>query len=280
MKISCLGPQGTFSEEAALKFYPPTQDFEFFSSNDLVIIALANQRVEKAFVPIENSIEGWVNQSIDTLLGHSQLFIDGEFTYPISQQLLATKRIPLSDIRVILSHSQALAQCREFIQSLPAQITVEEFASTTKAIESLKSNRWPIESTAAIGSARAATIYSMAILAANIQNNNENVTRFISISRRDSTLPTGNDKTSIVFSCDRDEPGSLVNVLMVFKETGINMLKVESRPTKRFLGEYLFLVDFGGHRDDPMIKQTIQKIRERTDFLRILGSYPKSLTAQ
>lgn len=274
MRYGCLGPQGTFSEEASLEYYRGEGEIVFFPSNSLVVEAVATLQVPEGFVAYENSAEGSINETINGILKYSTLRIKGEYIFPVNHQLLALREILPTGIKTLISHPQAIAQCREFIHHYLAQgVDIEEVTSTSKAIERLKSHS-DIDTTAAIGSLRAAKLHHLHVLRKNIQDSDGNVTRFIVIALADNPKPTGKDKTSIIFTCEQDTPGSLVRVLKVLGDLGINMSKIESRPTRKSLGEYHFFVDFGGHRENPIIAKVLEEIAAQTLALRVLGSYP------
>ncbi|MEI6040099.1 MAG: prephenate dehydratase [Candidatus Berkelbacteria bacterium] len=275
MKIGCLGPAGTFSEEAAIKYYKTEKNLIFFSSNESVIEALHLQDVDQAFVAIENSIEGPVNVVVDTIQKYPELHITGEYVLPICQEIMAFQYIVLKNIKTIVSHPQALAQCRNFIKNELPNAVIEEATSTTKAIEMIKNQKFDVLTTAAIGSPRAKTVYGLKTLWPCANDSKDNSTRFIAVNRTAKLRRTGDDRTSISFTCDKDEPGSLSRVLEVFSVLDINMLKIESRPIKKNLGDYLFLIDLNGHCNNAKIKLALETIKKRTVDLRILGSYPK-----
>jgi len=281
MRYAFLGPSGTFSEDAAIRYYLTENEGSYYLSNSLVIEALNNDKVDEAFVAIENSLEGSVSETIDSLIGHPELKIKGEFILVIKHQLIAKQNIPLDQIKIILSHPQAIAQCRQYINDhLSPNIIIETEASTTKALERILNHSVDPLSSAVIGSSRAAEYYKMTILDQNIQDSENNNTRFVAVAKNDGLLPTGSDKTSIIFTCERDEPGSLVNVLQVFKKFRINMSKIESRPSKKMLGDYIFLVDFKGHHLEDSIHKALEMVRNKTTSLRILGSYPRANFAE
>lgn len=219
-------------------------------------------------VPIENSIEGPVGQTLDSLAHKFDLKIYGEIVIPINHNLLVNPGVKLDEITEVYSHSQALGQCREFLNKYNLQ---PHYAiSTARAAKSIigKNNL------AAIGNAKAAELYDLEIAASAIQDVDNNETRFVVVSKEDHEV-TGNDKTSIIFSIFEDHPGQLYKILGIFNRDKINLTKIESRPSKRGLGKYIFFVDFYGHRKDKVIGKILEELRLNTSFLKVLGSYPE-----
>ena len=219
-------------------------------------------------VPIENSIEGGVGLTLDSLAHKFDLKIYGEIIIPISQNLIVNKGYRMEDINDVYSHQQAISQCRQFI--LDNKIQPHYAVSTANAVKSIVGDK----SKAAIGNKKACEIYGLEILKADIQDTDNNETRFVVISTEEHEK-TGRDKTSIIFSIYEDRPGGLYNILGIFQKNRINLTKIESRPSKKGLGKYLFFVDFNGHKDDTQIQNIISEIEENTYFLKVLGSYPE-----
>jgi prephenate dehydratase len=270
-KIGFLGPEGTFTQEA-LEKYAGNSDYKkiaFNTTEELLTAATAGD-IDEAVVPIENSIEGSVNRTLDMLSSEVDLKIRAEEVIPITQNLLAKKGTAMSDIKYLFSHPQAIGQCNHFIsKKLPGVDISYSYSTSSAAIEaSSKSN------CAAIASASAAKAYSLDIIAAGIQDNDSNVTRFVVLSKEDSPC-TGKDKTSIVFSTE-DKPGSLYRILDIFNLWDINMTRIESRPAKLKLGRYIFFVDIEGHRCDENINNALMMVKRKTSFYKFLGSYPRS----
>ena len=263
--ISFLGPKGTFSHEAAT-----------FLGNDLVpyctipavMDSVVNDQCVKGIVPIENSIEGPVGITLDSLAHKYDLSIVEEIIIPINQNLIVNPGCKLEDIDDVYSHSQAIAQYQEFISK--NNIQPHYSVSTASAAKSIIGDN----SKAAIGNSKSAELYGLEILEANIQDVDNNATRFVVLSKQD-TNPTGNDKTSIIFSIYEDRPGSLYRILGIFEKNNINMTKIESRPSKQGLGKYLFFIDFYGHCKDESIMQILDEIEDNTYFFKVLGSYPE-----
>jgi prephenate dehydratase len=230
--------------------------------------SVADGESEYGIVPIENSIEGPVGITLDSLAHKFDLKIYNEIIIPINQNLIVNPGATMSDIEDVYSHSQAIAQCQEFIQK--NKIQPHYAVSTANAAKNIVGDK----TKAAIGNSKAAELYNLEILKANIQDTDNNETKFVVLSKEDHE-PTGADKTSIIFSIYEDKPGGLYNILGIFQKNDINLTKIESRPSKKGLGKYLFFVDFEGHRNDVIIKNIIKEIDKNTYFLKILGSYPE-----
>ncbi len=265
MIIGYFGPKGTFTEEAALKI---EGEHRAFGSINEVFQAVESGKVDCGVVPIENSIEGSVCITLDLLTHDYDLKIKGEIILPISHNLLINPDAEMGDIEIVYSHSQALSQCRKFIEDL--KVEMRSVTSTSKAAELIVGKK----SSAAISTRRAAELNGLKVAARDIQDYKNNLTRFVIISRQDHDK-TGKDKTSIVFSLSEDRPGGLYEILGVFAGFNINLTKIESRPSKEKLGRYIFFIDFEGHRDDLMIRNIISMIQPKVGYLKIFGSYPK-----
>lgn len=274
--IAYLGPQASFTEMAKDEFskrfnisaYPtPLQTIrqvvEYVDDNPDSLGVLA----------VENSIEGAVRESMDNLMvtKNPNIKILSECYLPINHCLLA-RTTEFSSITGVISHPQALAQCQDFIHNeLPFNVNIIEAASTAEAAKSLQNYNLTY---AAIGSKKTAETYNLNILRENINDDKTNQTRFVLIGDFE-TEETGLDKTSLAFSTE-NKPGALLNVLEIFMENHINLSYIASRPSKHKFGEYIFIVNFDGHIHDPKIMNTIQKIKEKTTYIRYLGSYKKS----
>jgi prephenate dehydratase len=260
-----LGPKGTFSHEAASML---GNDLVPFCTIPAVMESVASNQCVKGIVPIENSIEGPVGITLDSLAHQFDLNIVGEIIIPINQNLIVNPGSTLEDIKDVYSHQQAISQCQGFIQANDIQPHYD--VSTARAVKNIIGDK----SKAAIGHTKSAELYGLEILEANIQDVDNNETRFIVLSN-DDTNPTGSDKTSIIFSIYEDHPGSLYNILGIFQKYNINLTKIESRPSKQGLGKYLFFVDFYGHYKEDVVKKIIMDIEDNTYFFKVLGSYPE-----
>ena len=263
-KIGFFGPRGTFTEEAASTIGDHLIPFDSILE---VLDAVEEDEVDIGVVPIENSIEGPVGVTLDLLVHDYDLKIKMEIIIPISHNLLINHDANIEDIKFVYSHIQALSQCRKFTEKLGVVVT--STSSTSAAAEMVKGKK----NSAAIGTKRAGEIYGLKIAASNIQDYKNNVTRFVVINKIDNE-PTGNDKTSIVFSIMDDKPGRLYKILEVFADNNINLTKIESRPSKEKLGSYIFFVDFEGHREDKKIGNILNNIRSNLGYIKVLGSYP------
>ncbi|WP_394339339.1 prephenate dehydratase [Methanothermobacter sp. EMTCatA1] len=263
--MAYLGPEGTFTEEAARRV---GEELIPFDSILEVLGAVATGVASRGVVPIENSIEGPVGVTLDLLAWEYDLCIEGEIILRVRHNLLVNRGVSLNEIREVYSHPQSLAQCRGFLEKLG--VSTHSTPSTAAAARTIMGRR----ECAAIGTRRAADIYGLEVIAENIQDFDPNFTRFIVLSDGDHE-PTGRDKTSIVFSLSEDKPGGLHEILGFFADAGVNLTKIESRPSKRGLGKYIFFVDFQGHRKDPHVMDILRSISDRTPFFKILGSYPE-----
>ena len=269
-RIGFLGPIGTYTEEAALK-YDQTAELLPFPTISSVGQAVSSGLINQGLVPIENSLEGSVTFTLDLLISQSGLLISDEIVLPIQHYLLGVPGISFSDIQVIYSHPQALAQCQTFLDQRFPQATRTASLSTVAAVTDMRNSTIPA---AAIAPKRAAALHDVEIIGQDIQDNVNNVTRFVALAAHDHPR-TGNDKTSICFSFTQDSPGVLYEVLGEFAERNINLAKIESRPTKELLGQYIFLVDCEGHREELLVNEALTLISDRANMFKILGSYPR-----
>jgi prephenate dehydratase len=268
--IAYLGPPGTNTEQAALK-YDSQGHLIPFPSVSAVASAVDTGIAVEGVVPIENSLEGSVNDTLDLLIHESRLLICRELVMDIENHLLVKSGTSAAGLRVIFSHPQALAQSRRFIERCYPKAQVVAALSTAAAVEEMMASKEPA---AAIGNARAAELYGAQILARNIQDRSPNVTRFVVLAA-DDHAPTGRDKTSLAFTFADDRPGLLYEVLGEFAEHSINLDKIESRPSKEALGRYVFLIDLEGHRRDKLIVEVLGRVKAKTSFFKVMGSYPK-----
>jgi prephenate dehydratase len=269
VKVAYLGPKGTFTEQAARSYF--LDNYEFIEYRDIpeVFTAISSGFVKFGVVPIENSIEGSVNIALD-LLFESDFKVSGEIEQRIIQNLISEDNVDLTDVKKVISHPQAIAQCRNFLKlKLPKSERIE-VASTSTAIKTVKGST----DLAAIGSELAAKSYKMKILCPGIEDNPNNSTRFFVLSQQEPA-PTGNDKTTIIFSV-KHAPGALYDALGVFASRDINLTKIESRPTRKKPWEYIFYCGFEGHKDESLIQEVLIELKDKTTFLKVLGSYPKA----
>ena len=234
-----------------------------------VFESVKNQKAQYGVVPVENSIEGSINQTYDLFLTHD-LKVSGEIIIRIVHCLIAHPETGLSSIKIVYSHPQALAQCRDFLER--SDLKFMSTFDTAGSVKMIKEEK--MTNAGAIASERAAEIYGMKVLAKGIEDNPKNYTRFFVLSERDSP-PSGEDKTSIIFSV-KHKPGSLYKSLEEFSLRHINLTKIESRPTKQNPWEYNFYLDFEGHRIEKKIKDALKSLEEKSVFVKVLGSYPKA----
>ena len=271
-KIAFLGPEGTFTEEALTKYRKGLKEYEKMPVSTIQDVIKSVDRGEafQGVVPIENSIEGSVNITQDILTFESDAKIIGEITIPIKHHLIGKKGTKIKNIKKILSHPHATAQCRIFLASRCSDCEIIAANSTAEAVKKLLNSE---NDTAAIGTKIAAGIYNLEILFSDIEDNKQNKTRFVIIG---TIIPpkTGNDKTSIVCFLKKDKPGSLFNILKEFADRNINLTRLESRPAKKDLGDYVFMIDMEGHIHDKTIYEAIESLRNKVYLVKILGSYP------
>jgi prephenate dehydratase len=272
MATAFLGPCGTFSEEAALQRAGADGELIAFASFPALTSAVETGLASEALLPIENSIEGAVSTTLDLLIHETPLRIAGEVVLPVRHFLVTAPGVGLGDVRIVASHPQALGQCRRFLERcLPKAEQVAALSTAGAVQEAAKStdgNR------AGIGTARAAELYGGAILAHDIQDVRANLTRFVVLAAEDAP-PTGDDKTSLGFTVKANIPGALYGILGKFAAENLQLTKVESRPTKGWLGDYVFLVDLEGHRLDPSVARVLERIRGACETLQVFGSYPR-----
>ncbi len=269
VKIAFQGERGAFSESAIYNYFGLTVDVKPCRDLSEVFEIVDRQETSYGVVPIENSLEGSVNQTYDLFLNHD-LSVCGEIILRVSHCLIANPEANLSDIKTVYSHPQALAQCRIFLEKLGTELIPTY--DTAGSVKMLKHKGF--KNAAAVASEKAAEIYGMKILVKEIEDNPTNYTRFFVLSKEDSPR-TGRDKTSIIFGAAHT-PGSLYHALGEFAKRKINLTKIESRPTKQKAWEYNFYLDFEGHRTEKNCAAALQALEKSGSFLKILGSYPKA----
>ena len=271
--IAYLGPAGTFSEQALFsesdlrqaKMVPLTT----FSA---VLSAVESGEVDHGFVAIENAIEGSVNVTQDTLAFDSELLIQREVVLPVHLELMVRPGVTLERVSRVVSYPHALAQCRKWLgRELPG-VEAEASNSTADAARLLAEHADPHG--AAIAPARAAEVYGLEVVAHAIEDHPDNATRFVLVAPEGIPAPTGHDKTSLVVFQRADEPGSLLGILQEFAARGINLTKLESRPTRRGLGDYCFLIDLEGHVADAVVADALRALRIKQADVKFLGSFP------
>jgi len=275
-RIAYLGPSGTFTEDALRKAIRNGEDIDPLPAGTIYDAILAVERgdADRALVPFENSIEGAVRSTLDTLaLEAEAVTIVGEFDYPIRISLITRNELPLAEITAILSHPQASAQCAAFIRSELPNAEVRATASTAEAVRTVSDTEQPW---AALGAHAAAGIYECIALRDGVEDSHDNVTRFVWIAPQ-GTEPRGEGpwKTSLVFSeLGEDHPGALVEALLEFSQRQINLTRIESRPLRQGLGRYMFFIDLEGSVADPLVEEAVEGLRGKAESVRLLGSYP------
>lgn len=269
MRVAFQGEIGAYSETAVYKYFGLDVEIKPCTHLSDVFKSVEADEVDFGVVPVENSLEGSVNQTYDLFLTHD-LKVCGEVIVKIVHCLIAHPGTRLDDIKTVYSHPQALAQCRNFLEKLNRKV-IPTF-DTAGSVKMIKDEG--LRDAAAIASERAAKIYGMEVLARDIGDSPNNYTRFFVLSKNDASY-SGKDKTSIIFSI-KSYPGSLYNVLGEFASRNINLTKIESRPTKKTPWEYNFYLDFEGHRTEERCKQALEAIKNKTTFLKVLGSYRAS----
>lgn len=270
MRIAHLGPAGTFSEEAASLQAPDAELVPYPTISGAARSVLTGE-CDEAATPIENSLQGAITETLDLLIHETGFAIKNEINLSVAHNLMAQPGVTLADIRKVYSHPQALGQCKGWLAEHLPNVEVAAALSTAGSVKQAADDAVPA---AAIAPFRAAALYGADILARGIQDDDSNVTRFVVLAKNDAP-PSGDDKTSICFSFDDDKPGLLYTVMGLFSDAGINLTKVESRPTRMGLGRYYFLVDLEGHRTDAAVAPVLGQLRAEASELKIFGSYPR-----
>ncbi|MFA5257046.1 MAG: prephenate dehydratase [Opitutales bacterium] len=269
MTVAYLGPEGTYTHQAAMKQFGSSCNYSKSRVVPDVFAAVKRGDADYGLVPVENSTQGTVLGTLDTLV-ESDLQITAQVYLEINHYLVSLS--PLSDIKTVFSKDNALGQCRIWLSKMLPEAEQIACDSTAAAVVHARDN----PGTAAIGSRIAAEMYNVPIVAENIADVGENVTRFIVIGKHSSPpLGNGRDRTSIVFTI-RDKPGQLLNVLGCFSRRGLNLCKIESRPTRQRAWDYFFYIDFIGHMDDPDVKEALVELESLCPMVRWLGSYPNT----
>jgi prephenate dehydratase len=275
VRVAYLGPPGTFNDDAlgavaAGAEIVPVPAATVYDA----ILAVERGEAERALVPFENSIEGSVRATLDTLvLEANSVTIVGEHDHPIRHSLIARTQLALEEITAVLSHPQASAQCARFIRERLPQAEVRAAPSTAEAVRQVAEGSEPA---AALGAASAAHMYGCVVLAEGVEDDPENVTRFVWVAPP-GTQPAGDGewRTTLVFSeLGADRPGALVDALLEFSGRGVNLTRIESRPLRRGLGRYMFFIDLEGSDRDPAVADSIAGLRAKAESVRVLGSYP------
>ncbi len=268
-RVAFQGEPGAYSQQAARSFFGPGTDTYPRETLEDVFRAVSRGEAQFGTVPVENSLEGSIARTYDLLL-ESDLKVMGEIEIKISHCLIANAGVKLDDIQKVYSHPQALGQCQAFLRHMKWEIIpTYDTAGSVKLIK-----EQDIKDGAAIASADAARIYGLNILSCELEDNPSNVTRFFILGKEDAPA-TGNDKTSLVFSV-RHQPGTLYGFLGELARDGLNLTKIESRPTRHTPWEYNFYLDFEGHRQDKRVKKALVRLENYASFIKVLGSYPRA----
>ncbi|MDD5505275.1 MAG: prephenate dehydratase [Candidatus Omnitrophica bacterium] len=265
LKIAYMGPQASFSNLAALKRFGSQMSYVACGSISEVFLEVERGAADYGVVPVENSIEGAVTHTLDMLVD-SDLKICSQVILNVSHNLLAN--CPKDKIRRIYSNPQVFGQCRIWLQTNLPNAELVDVSSTTRAAELAKKEK----NSAAIASLLASKVYGLRVLTCGIQDSLKNITRFLVVGKNVAAR-TGHDKTSLLFSI-KDHVGALHEILLPFRKYGVNLTKIESRPSKKKAWEYYFFVDVSGHQDDYKVKKALNELERRCTYLKILGSYP------
>lgn len=270
VKVAYLGPEGTFTQQAAAKHFGASARALPFASIDDVFREVEAGAVHYGVVPVENSTEGVVNHTLDNFM-HSNLKICGEVELRVHHNLLVSDVTDVNRISRIYSHGQSLAQCRKWLDSHYPKAERVAVSSNAEAAKRLH-GEW---NAAAIAPEMAAQIYGLKIIAEKIEDQPDNSTRFLIIGTQ-SVPPSGEDKTSLLVAM-RNQPGALHNLLEPFHRHNIDLTRVETRPSRSGAWTYVFFIDFSGHADDDEVRQVLDEVSTRVADLKVLGSYPKAV---
>ena len=266
-RVGFLGPDGSFSHEAIASL--GVVDAVARETIADLLAGVADGSLDLALAPLENAIEGTVSATIDGLVFDYDLYIEREVVLPIHLHLLARPGVALGEVTTVWSYVHALGQCRQFLGYLSAR--TEQTTSTSQAARLVAESSEPW---AAVGSALAGELFSLVQVASDIEDHEGNATRFVVVGRDSIAPPSGNDRTTIVCFQDADRPGSLYGILGRFAARDINLTKLESRPTKRGLGEYCFVIEFEGHVADDLVADCLADLQAHLARVKFLGSYP------
>jgi prephenate dehydratase len=271
MRVGFLGPAGTYSEEALRASAPePVDEIPYPTIYDTVM-AVHDGDVDRAVVPIENSIEGAVAVTLDTLaLEATDVRIVAEVVHPVHHCVVAGRELDLSEVRRVVSHPQPIAQCRRFLRERLGQAELVVAPSTADAVLSVRDSSEP---DVALASRLAAELYGCRILVADVEDHPDNVTRFVWLGPAAEASDSGS-KTSLVFWGGGDQsPGWLVHALQELAERGVNLTRIESRPRRTSLGHYMFFIDLEGGASEPAVADALAALSGQVEVLRVLGSY-------
>lgn len=274
--IGYLGPEGSFTHQALNTFLLKSNqkgiEIVSFQTITQIIDNVNSGKIKYGITPIENSIEGGVGEVLDQLIRASQkVTINTEVIIPI-EHCLITRTKKITEVKKVIAHTQALSQCQSYLKRYLPEAEIEPVTSNSTGVKMV--SEMPNGNIAAIGPEMAAKIYNVPVFEKAINDEKDNFTRFVLIGT-ETPLSTGKDKTTIAFGVPYDKPGTLVTVLNSFSREKINLSRIESRPSKKTLGEYIFFIDLEAHRDDPPLKTALSEIVSEFSFYRWLGSYPR-----
>lgn len=264
-----MGPAGTFSQQAATDWSKGKEELKEFPTIASAIKAVDTGKIERCIVPIENSLNGSVTMTLDTLAFDSDVYITDEYILDITQNLVIKKGASVFDIKTIMSHPQGLGQCTKMLEEEFAGVELKAAQSTAEAARAVAEGDGTV---AAIATLTAAEIYGLEVVRRACNDETNNRTRFVVVEKRPSLNVTDHDKSSIVFSTEH-VPGSLYRAIGLLGDEKINMLKIESRPMKNELGKYVFFIDIEGNADDAKIYFALDKVKKNSLFYKFLGSY-------
>jgi chorismate mutase/prephenate dehydratase len=266
--VAFLGPLGTFSEEASMKQFGESIEPIQTSSIDEVFHLVESHKAHYGVVPVENSTEGAINRTLDLLLT-SNAMICAEIILPVHHNLISNEK-DVSSIKKIYSHTQSLSQCHQWLLNHAPGIELQSVSSNAEAVKIASKEK----GVAAVASNRAAALFNVPLLAENIEDDPKNSTRFLVISNHE-VKPSGLDKTSIIVAA-KNQPGAIASMIEPFAKNKVSMTKLESRPSKTGLWEYVFFIDIEGHMTDSKVADSLKEIESKASFLKVLGSYPQS----
>jgi chorismate mutase/prephenate dehydratase len=270
-RVGYLGPQGTFTHQAALAFFPKAGSrFIPFKTIIEIFENIQKNNLNYGVIPIENSLQGTVRETVDLLI-EKDLIIYGEIELRIIQNLISTRSSDISKIKKIYSHPQAFAQTSSWLKANLPSIEKINVNSTAEAVKIVKEQNH--SNFGAIGTSFASEVYELKVLSSHIEDIPSNFTRFLIISNKENKVKKKNLKTTIVYVV-KDIPGALYSVLEIFAKANINLTKIESRPRRKGRWEYIFYMDFEGDKDDPKVQQVIKDMEDNIIWYKILGSYP------
>jgi prephenate dehydratase len=266
-RVGYLGPEGSFSHEAVSTM----EDVEAVACDSLadLLASVADTSLDQGLVPLENAIEGTVSATIDGLVFDHELVIVREIVIPIRLHLLARSGVSIDELTSVRSYVHALAQCRAYLHGL--DVAIDQTTSTSQAAREVAESSEPW---AAVASSLAGELFGLVALATDIEDHPDNATRFVVVGRDSVAAPTGHDRSTIVCFQDADRPGSLYAILGRFAARDINLTKLESRPTKRGLGDYCFVIEFEGHVADDVVADCLADLQAHLARVKFLGSYP------